>query len=96
MQSKCVLYKLTKSVRNVEKISDCKFTHVLIFQMSTLYTCSISGEPAEVPVVSPVSGRIFEKRLIVKYINENGTDPFKNEALAIDQVSSKKLSSIFL
>lgn len=63
--------------------------------MSTLYTCSISGEPAEVPVVSPVSGRIFEKRLIVKYINENGTDPFKNEALAIDQVSSNKFSSIF-
>ncbi|KAK6101106.1 Pre-mRNA-processing factor 19 [Brugia pahangi] len=54
--------------------------------MSTLYTCSISGEPAEVPVLSPVSGRIFEKRLIVKYINENGTDPFKNEELTIDQL----------
>lgn len=54
--------------------------------MSTLYTCSISGEPAEVPVVSPISGRIFEKRLIVKYINENDTDPFKNETLTVDQV----------
>uniref|UniRef100_A0A915PJ55 Pre-mRNA-processing factor 19 n=1 Tax=Setaria digitata TaxID=48799 RepID=A0A915PJ55_9BILA len=54
--------------------------------MSALYTCSISGEPAEVPVVSPISGRIFEKRLIVKYINENGTDPFKDEKLTIDQL----------
>ncbi|VDN32531.1 unnamed protein product [Gongylonema pulchrum] len=55
-------------------------------QMSALYTCSISGEPADVPVVSPVSGRIFDKRLIVKYINEHGTDPFTNDKLTVDQV----------
>lgn len=65
-------------------------------QMSTLYTCSISGEPAEVPVVSPVSGRIFEKRLIVKYINENGTDPFSNEKLTVEQVAHFPFYYVFL
>ncbi|EJW70256.1 hypothetical protein WUBG_18836 [Wuchereria bancrofti] len=76
----------TRSVLD-EEISDYRHScPYIVFQMSALYTCSISGEPAEVPVVSPISGRIFEKRLIVKYINENGTDPFKNEALTIDQL----------
>lgn len=54
--------------------------------MASLYACSISGELAEVPVVSPVSGRIFEKRLIMKYIAENGTDPTNHEKLSADQV----------
>lgn len=54
--------------------------------MASFYTCSISGEPAEVPVVSPASGKIFEKRLLVKYINENGTDPISGEKLTVEQV----------
>ncbi|PAV67980.1 hypothetical protein WR25_23348 [Diploscapter pachys] len=48
--------------------------------------CSISGEPAEEPVVSPVSGHIFDKRLIVKYIAENGTDPINHEKLDDSQL----------
>lgn len=43
--------------------------------------CTISGEPPQVPVVSKTSGGLFEKRLIVKYINENGTDPTTGEKL---------------
>lgn len=54
--------------------------------MTSLYTCAITGEPAEVPVVSPVSGRIFEKRVIIKYLNENGEDPITHEKLSPDQV----------
>lgn len=43
--------------------------------------CAISGEPPQEPVVSKTSGHIYEKRLIVKYINENGTDPTTGEKL---------------
>lgn len=53
--------------------------------MATLL-CSICGQQPEVPVVSPASGKIFEKRLIVKYIEENGTDPVTGGKLEISQV----------
>jgi pre-mRNA-processing factor 19 len=53
--------------------------------MTTL-NCSICGLQPEVPVVSPASGRIFEKRLIVKYIEENGTDPITGEKLEVSQL----------
>lgn len=46
----------------------------------------VSNEIPEQPVVSPVSGAIFEKRLIEKYINENGCDPINNESLDISQL----------
>lgn len=52
----------------------------------TTIICSICGQQPEVAVVSPVSGRIFEKRLIVKYIEENGTDPINGEKLDVTQV----------
>lgn len=61
--------------------------------MASLYTCSITGEPAEVPVVSPVSGRIFEKRIIVKYISENEEDPITHEKLNVDQLIELKVDS---
>ena len=55
------------------------------------FTCAISGEAATEPVVSTVSGAIFEKRLIIKFINENGTDPVSNEKLDESQVCFKSV-----
>ncbi|KAI0080040.1 nuclear matrix protein NMP200 [Panus rudis PR-1116 ss-1] len=46
-----------------------------------MFFCSISGEPPQDPVVSSKSGQVYERRLILKYINENGTDPITGEKL---------------
>lgn len=47
---------------------------------------SVSNEIPEQPVVSSVSGAVFEKRLIEKYINENGCDPINSEPLELSQL----------
>jgi len=50
----------------------------------------VSNEVPEHPVVSPVSGCIYERRLIEKYIAENGTDPMNGEKLnAVELVDVK-------
>ncbi|GJE85903.1 pre-mRNA-processing factor 19 [Phanerochaete sordida] len=46
-----------------------------------MFFCSISGEPPQDPVVSSKSGHVYERKLIVKYITENGTDPITGEKL---------------
>ncbi|KAG5360837.1 Pre-mRNA-processing factor 19 [Yarrowia sp. B02] len=48
--------------------------------------CSISGEPAQQPVLSPKSGHIFERRLIETYVQENGKDPINGEELAVEDL----------
>ncbi|XP_030831190.1 pre-mRNA-processing factor 19-like [Strongylocentrotus purpuratus] len=56
--------------------------------------CSISNELPEVPVVSPASGRVFEKRLIEKFISENGSDPVNGEPLSEDQLIEIKVNPL--
>ncbi|KAJ3004800.1 hypothetical protein HKX48_001036 [Thoreauomyces humboldtii] len=58
--------------------------------------CALSGEAPEDPVVSKVSGSIFEKRLILKYITENGRDPVNGENLTVDDLLTIKLSNKFI
>ena len=48
----------------------------------------------EHPVVSPVSGQIFEKRLIIKYLEDNGTDPISQQALAPEDLIDLKTSPL--
>lgn len=51
---------------------------------------TVSNEVPEHPVVSPVSGSIFEKRLIEKYVAENGVDPINGKELTIEQLIDVK------
>jgi len=51
-----------------------------------LYYCSITGELAEVPVISKKSGHVFEKRVIEKYIEANQTDPITNQPLTKNDI----------
>lgn len=57
--------------------------HLLCF---IIYDISVCNEVPEQPVLSPVSGSIFEKRLIEKYITENGVDPINGKELTIEQL----------
>lgn len=45
--------------------------------------CSITGQPVVNAVVSPKSGRIFEKSVIEAYVTERGTDPLTGETLHV-------------
>lgn len=57
--------------------------------------CAISQQPPEEAVVSPLSGCVFEKRLILKYINEYGKDPITSEPLDEGQlVEIKNISKV--
>ncbi|KAJ2920366.1 hypothetical protein MD484_g156, partial [Candolleomyces efflorescens] len=56
------------------------------------FFCAISGEPPLEPVVSAKSGNVYEKRLIVKYIHENGTDPTTGEKLEESDLITIKAS----
>nr|CAB3265184.1 pre-mRNA-processing factor 19-like [Phallusia mammillata] len=56
--------------------------------------CSISGEVPEVPCISPASGCVFERRLLEKYIQENGNDPTNGEPITPDQIIDVKANPI--
>lgn len=57
-----------------------------------MFFCGISGEPPQDPVVSAKSGHVYERRLILKYINDNGTDPLTGEKLEESDLLSIKAS----
>lgn len=47
---------------------------------------SVSNEVPEHPCVSPVSNQVFERRLIEKFIAENGVDPMNGQPLSEEQL----------
>ncbi|KAL7293112.1 hypothetical protein TKK_0013265 [Trichogramma kaykai] len=52
--------------------------------------CAITNAVPEEPVVSPVSGHIFERSFIEKYIIDNGCDPINGIDLSVDQLIEVK------
>jgi pre-mRNA-processing factor 19 len=56
--------------------------------------CSLSNEVPEQPVLSPVSGCIYEKRLIIKYLHESPTDPVTGQPLTEDQLIEVKVTPL--
>jgi pre-mRNA-processing factor 19 len=50
----------------------------------------VSNEVPDQPVLSPVSGCIYEKRLIIKYLQESSTDPITGQSLTEDQLVEVK------
>lgn len=48
--------------------------------------CAISGETPEEPVVSKKSGAVYEKRLIVKYVEEHGKEPGTEDELDLEDL----------
>ena len=60
-----------------------------------MFFCAISGEPPQDPVVSQKSGHVYERRLILKYITENGTDPITGDKLEESDLIEIKASAYF-
>ena len=58
-----------------------------------LFTWIVSNEVPEHPVVSPVSGSVYERRLIEKYIADNGVDPVNGKEMTIEQLVEIKSKS---
>ncbi|KAF9428973.1 Pre-mRNA-processing factor 19 [Podila epigama] len=59
---------------------------------TSLTSLRISGEAPEHPVVSKKSGHVYERRLIIKYIEDNGKDPVTGEELSEDDLLDIKSS----
>ncbi|KAJ4392308.1 hypothetical protein N0V93_005933 [Gnomoniopsis smithogilvyi] len=55
---------------------------------------TVSGEAPEEPVVSKKTGTVFEKRLIEKYIEENGKDPITGDELDLEDLLPIKTARI--
>lgn len=56
----------------------------------------VTNEVPEQPVISPLSGAIFEKRIIEKYLLENGCDPITGTDLRADQLIELKSKYIII
>jgi pre-mRNA-processing factor 19 len=49
--------------------------------------CSLSGEAVEEPVVSTKTGHIYEKRIILKWLETNNNkDPHSDDSLSLEDL----------
>lgn len=61
-------------------------TLIVLSSFSIEFPPTVCNEVPEEPVLSPVSNNVFERRLVVKFIEENGTDPINGEPLDVEQL----------
>ena len=47
---------------------------------------AVCNEVPDDPVLSPVSSHVFERRLILKFIQQNGSDPVNGQPLTEEQL----------
>jgi pre-mRNA-processing factor 19 len=59
-----------------------------------MFFCAISGESPQEPVVSTKSKKVYERRLILKYIKENGSDPITGDKLEESDLISIEASKL--
>ncbi|XP_034947870.1 pre-mRNA-processing factor 19-like [Chelonus insularis] len=95
--SSCVLVRLRSSKKHGRRgrksvVGSPKVLKQL--RNSFLSSTIVSNEVPDHPVISPVSGSIFEKRLIEKYIAENGIDPINGKELTVEQLIEVKASPL--
>lgn len=67
----------------------------LLLTVSVFFLSSVSNEVPEHPVLSPVSGCVFERRLIEKYIGETGNDPVNRQPLTLEQLIDIKSKLLY-
>ncbi len=48
----------------------------------------VSGEAPQDPVVSKTTGHVYERKLIEKYVVDQGKDPMTGEDMSMDDVVS--------
>lgn len=56
----------------------------------SLYHCALTGEPIETPVVSKITGNIFEARVIEKHLEAAGTCPFTQQPMSSSDLVEMK------
>jgi len=92
----CWICKQAKTSRAVENSNIFNtFERARPVHLTTMFFCAISGETPLEPVVSAKSGKVYERRLIIKYITENGTDPITGEKLEESDLIAIKACTFF-
>lgn len=65
-----------------------------LFQLIVPSDLQVSGQTPNEPVISAPSGLVFERALIVKYIQANGKCPITNEPLAESDLVALKVNKL--
>lgn len=72
------------------------FGEVMFVDFGFLFCILVTNEVPEQPVISPLSGAIFERRIVEKYILENGCDPITGKELKVEDLLEIKSELLLL